>query len=144
MRALSNEEIVRLEQATQPPEARKLSWDAPDLVSLDLERRGLVTTSVEVEVGEDEDTEWTVAWITPPRPARPPRPPRLSRELGRGVMRIAKGKKITPEDMTELAKFEDFVRRAAECGQQKAYQEVYGEVVFDGTKKETPCHSEPA
>ena len=44
-------------------------------------------------------------------------------------MRIPKGKKITPEDHAEIAKFRAFL--AAGKPQQQAYAERYGEVVFE-------------
>lgn len=65
MRVLTAEEVVRLEQADQPPRDRKLSWDSPDLITTALEKRGLVTRSFELEEGEDEDIEWAISWLTP-------------------------------------------------------------------------------
>lgn len=64
MRVLTNEDVIRLEQAVLPSDARALSWDSPDLISDDLENRGLVTHSLEIEVGEDYDTHWRISWLT--------------------------------------------------------------------------------
>lgn len=52
-------------------------------------------------------------------------------------MRMAKGKRITAEDRRELETFATFVRAVHEGKPQaQAYAELYGEVVFDASRKD--------
>ena len=51
-------------------------------------------------------------------------------------MRIAKGQKLTEVDRKELALFGDFVRAVAKGQDQMcAYAEIYGETIYDASKK---------